>query len=593
MKKYILSLVFIIVLTTPSLLSAQGATCAEMEAFCSDSGASFPASIDTQGEPGNEYGCLGLVPSPAWYYLEIGNPGYLEITLTNSNNLDIDFIVYGPYPNLQAAQQSCGSFQAQEISCPATICPNGVPCDFFNGCVDGDGVDCSYDSQSVEVADIPNAQTGEVYVFLITNFSNQPTDIFLNQTGGTASTDCSILGCINSGGQVVEPTTIELCADDPPYTLATANEITNPASGLPDILWAVWVLNDPLGVTIIPGGGPLPNDQLAADDPNYIGVLSNGPGQIIFGTSINLIPDGSGVTYYIAPFVGDGSFGTFDTDCTGLDPAQGYTIYMNPPLDANVDVNDCNIQVDLTGGFPSIDNTADYTWSYTTPDGQTITGTGTPINVVGEADGDYTFSITNDGSNCDLLSFATVTLVGCDCSTSTTTMPCDDGNTCTINDVETVSDTNGEVCIPCAGMLIDCDSGQATVQICDDGNPNTENDMETVLDCDGSICVPCEGTPVMNQCNIASAGVEIFCDDNGTETLSDDTFTFILNPTGDNLGTTYTISGMVSAAGLSYGAASAPFGPFDAGTTVNIVITDDSDTDCQINEQVSSRTKIT
>jgi len=433
MKKYSLSLVFIIALTTPSLLSAQGATCAEMEAFCSDFGASFPASIDTQADPANQYGCLGTQPNPAWYYLEIGS-----------------------------------------------------------------GVDCSYDPQAVEIADIPNAQTGEVYVFLITNFSGLPTEIFLNQTAGESSTDCSVVGCTNSGGQVIEPTTIELCADDPPYTLETMNEMTDPASGLPDILWAVWVLNDPLGVTLVPGGGPLPNDSFMPDDLNYIGVLNNGPGQLVFGTNIPITPDGSGVTYYIAPLVGDGSFGTFDSECTGLDPAQGYTIYMNPPLNADVTVNSCNIQVDLTGGFPSIDNTADYTWSYTTPNGQTVTGTGTPVNVVGDTDGDYTFSITNDGSDCDLLGFATVTLVGCDCSTSTAEMPCDDGDACTINDVETVSDVSGAVCVPCAGMPIDCGSGQTTVQICDDGNPNTENDMETVLNCDGSICIPCEGTLIVN-----------------------------------------------------------------------------------------------
>jgi len=92
----------------------------------------------------------------------------------------------------------------------------------------------------------------------------------------------------------------------------------------------------------------------------------------------------------------------------------------------------------------------------------------------------------------------------------------------------------------------------------------------------------------MNQCNITSAGVEIFCDDKGTETSSDDTFTFTLNPTGNNLGTSYNVSGTVSAIGLSYVAPSISFGPFDAGTFVSITITDDSDTDCQLNEQVFS-----
>ena len=660
MKKYVFSFLFIVTLIFPILLSAQGATCGEVEPFCSDFGASFPASTNTTAEPGNQYGCLFSQPNPAWYYLQIDSPGYLEITLTNSNNVDVDFIVYGPYPNIQAAQANCGSFQAQETNCSfGGTCLNGVPCNFFNGCVNGDGVDCSYDPQAVEVADIPDAQTGEVYVFLITNFSGQPTEIFVNQTGGSASTDCSIVecrtvsflqntpggldllpttidctdqpldlvarpgnmpepngfitpafgvqiftdaaapfqnsleiyngpdgtgdllgywapadmggsylgqvegdsdfigfgeyldptlsysfvwcdlaqtglfeyevinyaldeapnnvlamgnlnnngqecitvnfgaptgtatftgdgitdtgtgratfdpsglapgtytityswddgdncsgsesqtievtcdeDCVRSGGQVVGPTTLELCAEDPPYILETMNEITDPAALLPDVLWAVWVLDDPLNVTAIPGGGPPPDDQFQSDDNNYIGVWNNGPGQIVFGTSIELIPDGSGVTYYIAPLIGQGASGQFDTDCTGLDPDQGYIIYMNPPLSTNVNVNNCNIQVDLTGGFPLIDNAAEYSWSYTTPAGQTVTGTGTPVNVVGGTDGNYTFSITNDGNDCDLLNFATVTLNGCNCTADAGTFAVNSTTVCYDNLLEIIS----------------------------------------------------------------------------------------------------------------------------------------------------------
>ncbi len=197
MKKYAFLFVFIIVLITPSLLSAQGATCAEMEPFCTDTGASFPMSTNNiLAEPGNQYGCLGTQPNPAWYYLEIEEPGYLEITMTNSNNVDVDFIVYGPFADVQTAQERCGSFEAQETNCPFSgVCPNGVPCSGFDGCVNGDGVDCSYNPQSTEVADIPNAQTGEVYVFLITNFSGQASEMFVNKTGGMATTNCSIIEC--------------------------------------------------------------------------------------------------------------------------------------------------------------------------------------------------------------------------------------------------------------------------------------------------------------------------------------------------------------------------------------------------------------
>jgi gliding motility-associated-like protein len=50
------------------------------------------------------------------------------------------------------------------------------------------------------------------------------------------------------------------------------------------------------------------------------------------------------------------------------------------------------------------------------------------------------------------------------------------------------------VCEPCAGELVDCDSPGATEErSCDDGDPNTVNDVETILNCDGSVCIPCRG----------------------------------------------------------------------------------------------------
>jgi hypothetical protein len=44
-----------------------------------------------------------------------------------------------------------------------------------------------------ETANIPNGQTGQYYILVITNFSNQPCDITFQQSGGTGSTDCTIL----------------------------------------------------------------------------------------------------------------------------------------------------------------------------------------------------------------------------------------------------------------------------------------------------------------------------------------------------------------------------------------------------------------
>lgn len=81
-----------------------------------------------------------------------------------------------------------------------------------------------------------------------------------------------------------------------------------------------------------------------------------------------------------------------------------------------------------------------------------------------------------------------------DCSNgSKTEQPCDDGDSSTVDDVETVLNADGSICVPCAGTPVDCATGAQSVQACDDGDPTTINDMETVLDADGTVCVPCQG----------------------------------------------------------------------------------------------------
>ncbi len=715
MKKYYFLIIFICNILFTAGVLAQGSTCVDMQAFCTDSGISFPATTGIQdADIGNDYACLEIPRNPAWYYIQIDQPGNMQIELTNiddnAEEHDIDFIVYGPFASLQAAQNICGAIQATETPCPTSqICPNGVPCDFegccrrectpilgigfcadgssctngdicdlcvtndpddygFGCCIEGDGVDCSYDPQDAEVVDIPNAQVGEVYIFVITNFDNMPTNIFANKIGGTATTDCSIIqdcrdvefsqgppstppiplpatidctdapiqiaaiaanlppnqdpvandfitpafgieistdinsatentlelwdqpngtgnligykaptnmggsysgplpddedyvfygeyldptvsysivwcdnagtgsfdyqvidyspdtapdnvmasgtfdhansncftvnigspvgtatftgsgitdtgtgiatfdpsslnaglyaityswddgdgcsgtqmqtieitcnNCNVSGGEVVGTQTVELCADDDPYTLSTINEMTDPSTGRTEVLWVVWVLEDPLGMTGVPNGGPLPDDDLFApnEDINYIGLWNNN-GQIVTSNSIEIIPDGSGVTYYIAPIIGTPD-GQFDILCTGLDPNEGYTVYMNPPLGADVNTNNCDITIDLLGGFPSVDNTADYSWSYTDPNGVTTTGTGASINITSGTNGDYLFSITDDGLGCSLLDFTSVTFTQCNCEANAGTFNINTQSVCYDNEFIMISNND-------------------------------------------------------------------------------------------------------------------------------------------------------
>lgn len=148
-----------------SNLQAQGTSCANAQLFCDNIIDPFPAGVNQPAAPaGNDYDCLFTQPNPAWYYLNISQAGNLDFTLQNTNNQDIDFIVWGPFPNLGAAVNSCGNLQ--------------------------NVADCSYSANATEQVTINNVQVGEVYILLITNFSNQPTDIFAVPGSGTASTDC-------------------------------------------------------------------------------------------------------------------------------------------------------------------------------------------------------------------------------------------------------------------------------------------------------------------------------------------------------------------------------------------------------------------
>lgn len=159
---------------------SQNETCAGMDPICTDAGLSFTAqtgvtAASTQ-DPGNNYGCLSTSPNPTWFYLEVATSG--DIVMNLSAGSDVDFALWGPFPSLANAQSNCNSFGA-----PVS--------DWDNGSNSGYG--CSYSSSATETPGIQNAQVGDVYVLLITNYASVSQQITLTQTGGTGATDCNIL----------------------------------------------------------------------------------------------------------------------------------------------------------------------------------------------------------------------------------------------------------------------------------------------------------------------------------------------------------------------------------------------------------------
>lgn len=144
-----------------------GGNCANAQQFCSGVVYNYPAVVGGgTAQAGPFYGCLGTQPNPTWFVMQIDTAGPLTLTMQSTPALDIDFICWGPFPSLTG---------------------------YCNNLTQANVVDCSYSTAAVEVVDIPNAQVGQVYVVLITNFSNQANTITFNQTGGAGSTNCNIL----------------------------------------------------------------------------------------------------------------------------------------------------------------------------------------------------------------------------------------------------------------------------------------------------------------------------------------------------------------------------------------------------------------
>ena len=176
--KYINKILFLIfvLFTTVQFTSAQGLTCQTATPMCNDI-TPYPINFTgtgpgtgPQGAPGPNYNCLLTTPNPTYFTLTITQSGTIQFDIQNTNVVDIDFIVYGPFPNLFAADAACNNLG--------------------NGGAGGNVIDCSYDPQAFETVDIPNAVVGQVYVMMITNYANVATSVFSTPNIGTGQIGC-------------------------------------------------------------------------------------------------------------------------------------------------------------------------------------------------------------------------------------------------------------------------------------------------------------------------------------------------------------------------------------------------------------------
>jgi uncharacterized repeat protein (TIGR01451 family) len=140
-------------------------TCINANSLCDALGAPFTNTQNLNiNEPGANYGCLASHPNPTWFYLPVSSPGTINLKIeqntsidfANGGNLDVDYIVYGPFTSPTA------------------------PC--YNALTTNNIVGCSYSPAAIEFPTINNAQAGQYYLIMTTNYSNVPGYIRITET---------------------------------------------------------------------------------------------------------------------------------------------------------------------------------------------------------------------------------------------------------------------------------------------------------------------------------------------------------------------------------------------------------------------------
>lgn len=186
-KNYFLFIILLALFSfLPENLYSQGATCQEAEPFCAAGGSLLFPNVTGVPSTGS-LDCLGSIPNPAWFYLQVAESGLLVFEILQNSEfdvngnpigtgIDVDFAVWGPFADIEG-------------NCDAVL-DGSLP-----------SVDCSFSAAPIETMTIPGALVGEIYIVVITNYT--PTMpgtagfIRLTQTNfgdpGAGSTNCDIV----------------------------------------------------------------------------------------------------------------------------------------------------------------------------------------------------------------------------------------------------------------------------------------------------------------------------------------------------------------------------------------------------------------
>ena len=164
--------------------------CTEAPAFCTGQTVTYANSTNVPSL--GQIGCLFTSPNPAFFFLQVNQAGPLSYLISQVDNggvgRDVDYVAWGPFTDLNSACTGVPANplgQTVPIPTPTTGCPGTLHA-------------CSYSTAPQEIMCIPNAQLCEVYVIMITNFSNQAGTVTFTQTNsGGGTTACFPINTFN------------------------------------------------------------------------------------------------------------------------------------------------------------------------------------------------------------------------------------------------------------------------------------------------------------------------------------------------------------------------------------------------------------
>jgi len=198
--------------------------CENASNFCGQDGALYGSNVFDYPSIG-QIACLFSTPNPSWNVIQIGDSGTIDIQIVQNtefdengnaigNGLDVDFVLWGPF----GSDEDFCTEGVLDQGCPdPSDCPNNTSNpDFYPS---GNIIDCSYSIYDVENLTINDAQSGEVYVLLVTNYSNNSGTIQIEQTNsgtdGAGSTVAEIEVDLGEDIEICSGSSYELNANSP------------------------------------------------------------------------------------------------------------------------------------------------------------------------------------------------------------------------------------------------------------------------------------------------------------------------------------------------------------------------------------------